>query len=211
MRLNKYIKYSLLLVVIALLAYKSVYFKKLSEVKASTSEKFDAIAFTKKLWDEKLPVKLDSAIELTTLIKAITADPNAAFEKYTNAMAVGNYRYAMVKATAEVVQVSEDDLSLQLPYADSLLNIKVATEFVYGNAIRDASQLLQVKDFSNTTDLSNISEELNNTVRTDVLGPFKKAVKKGDKLVVTGAIEINKAHINWNEPEIIPVRLQIKN
>jgi predicted lipoprotein len=208
---NKYIKYSLLLVVFALLAYKSVYFKKLSAVKKITNEKFDAVAFAKKLWDEKLPAKIENAIELTILIKAIAADPNIAFEKYSNAMAVGNYRYAMVKADAKVVQVNEDDLWLQLPFADSLLNVKVATEFVYGNAIRDASNLLQVKDFPNTADLSSISEELNRTVRTEVLAPFKKIVKKGDTIIVTGAIEINKAHINWSEPEIIPVRLQIKN
>lgn len=196
---------------VALLAYKSVYFKKLSEVKNNATEKFDAVAFTKKLWDEKLPAKLDSAIELTVLIKAIAVDPNAAFERYSNAMAVGNYRYAMVKTTAEVVQVNEDDLLLKVPFADSLLAVKVATEFVYGNAIRDASKLLQVKDFPNTTDLTSISEELNKTARTVVLIPFKKVVKKGDQVTVTGAIEINKAHINWNELEIIPVRLQIKN
>ena len=145
--MKKYIKYSLLLVVFALLAYKSIYLKKLSEVKSNTTEKFDATAFTKKLWEEKLPAKLDSAIELTTLIKAIAADPNTSFEKYTNTMAVGNYRYAMVKAEAKVIQVNDDDLLLQLPFADSLLSVKVATEFVYGNAIRDASKLLQVKDF----------------------------------------------------------------
>jgi predicted lipoprotein len=209
--LNKYIKYSLLLAAFALLAYKSVYFKKLSEVKSNTTEKFNAAAFTKKLWDEKLPAQLDSAVELTGLIKAVAADANAAFEKYTNAMAVGNYRYTMVKTDAEVLQVNEDDVLIQLPFADSLLKIKVATEFVYGNAIRDASKLLQVKDFPITTDLNSISEELNKMVRTDVLIPFKKAVEKGDKVAVTGAIEINKAHINWSEPEIIPVRLQIKN
>ena len=44
-----------------------------------------------------------------------------------------------------------------------------------------------------------------------MLVPFKNAVKKGDTIIVTGAIEINKAHINFSEPEIIPVRLQIKN
>jgi predicted lipoprotein len=199
------------LVVFALLAYKSVYFKKLSDVKNKATSKFDAAAFAKKLWDEKLPAKLDSAIELTTLIKAIAADPNTSFEKYTNTMAVGNYRYAMVKAEGKVMQVNEDDLLLQLPFSDSLLNVKIATEFVYGNAIRDASKLLEVKDFSNTTDLSSISEALNRTVRTEVLIPFKKAVQKGDTIIVTGAIEINKAYINWSEPEIIPVRLQIKN
>jgi predicted lipoprotein len=117
----------------------------------------------------------------------------------------------MVKAAGEVIAVNEDDLVLQLPFADSMLKVRVATEFIYGNAIRDASNLVEVKSFPNTTDLSSISEELNKTVRIVVLGPFKKTVKAGDNISVTGAIEINKAHINWAEPEIIPVRLQIIN
>ena len=37
--MNKYIKYILLIAVIALLGYKSVYFKKLSEVKKKTDRK----------------------------------------------------------------------------------------------------------------------------------------------------------------------------
>jgi predicted lipoprotein len=200
-----------LLAVIAFLAYNSVYIKKLSDVKGNAIEKFDAGSFTQKLWDEKLPAKMDSAIELTTLITAIATQPQDAFNKYTNALAIGNYRYAMVKTTGVVVEVNEDDLLLQVPVDDSMLKLRVATEFIYGNAIRDASNLVEVKNFPNTTDLSRISEELNKTVRAVVLVPFKKAVKKGDKIAITGAIEINKAHINWSEPEIIPVRLQIIN
>jgi hypothetical protein len=127
MIVSKYIKYTLLLVVVALLAYKSVYFKKLSEVKRNTTGSLMPLCFTKKLWDEKLPPKLDSAIELTTLIKAISADPNAAFETYTNAMAVGNYRYAMVKTTGKVVQVNEDDFSA------SITLCRLFTEYKSGN------------------------------------------------------------------------------
>ena len=209
--MNIYIKYVVLLAIIALLAYNSVYFKKLSEVTANTASKFDAGSFTKKLWDEKLPAKMDSAVELTTLITAIATQPQDAFNKYTNALAIGNYRYAMVKAEGEVVELNEDDLLLQIPFADSMLKVRIATEFIYGNAIRDASGLVEVKSFPNTTDLSSISEELNKTVRTTVLVPIKKTLKKGDSIAVTGAIEINKAHINWTEPEIIPVRLQIIN
>lgn len=209
--MNKYIKYSLLLAVILLLAYNSVYFKKLSEVKAVAPDKFDAGSFTKKLWDEKLPARLDSAVDLAALITAIEAQPQDALNKYTNALAIGNYRYAMVKTAGEVVELNEDDLLLQLPFSDSLLKVRIATEFIYGNAVRDASGLVEVRSFPNTTDLSGISEELNRTVKKTVLAPFKKLVKKGDKVAVTGAIEINKAHINWTEPEIIPVRLQIIN
>ena len=207
--MNKYIKYLLLIVVIGLVAYKSVYVKKLSEMKIGADEKFDALAFSKKLWDEKLPVKLDSAIGLTTLITLTGTYFGDLSSKYTNALAIGNYRYALIKAEGIVSGINEDDITMQIKLDDSLMTVRLATEFIYGNAIRDASGLVDVKDFPNTMDLNNISEELNKIVRKKVLPSFKTIVKKGDKVLVTGAIEMHKEHIKWNELEIIPVRLQI--
>ena len=207
--MNRYIKYLLLVVVIVLVAYKSVYIKKLSSIKVTTDEKFDAIAFSKKLWDEKLPARLDNAVELIAFIKATQANSADAFSKYTNALGIGNYCYALVKVEGTVTDVGEDDIAVQIKIDDSLMTGKLATEFIYGNAIRDASGLVDVKDFPNTMDLNNISEELNKMVRQTVLPPFKTTVKKGDKLLVTGAIEIHKEHIKWNDLEIIPVQLQI--
>jgi predicted lipoprotein len=207
--MNRYIKYLLLVIVIGLVAYKSVYIEKLGNMKVATAEKFDAVAFSKRLWEEKLPARIDSAIELTTFIKATQANPADAFSKYTNALGIGNYRYALVKVKGVVTDVKEDDVTLQIEIGDSLMTAKLATEFIYGNAIRDASGLVDVKDFPNTMDLNNISEELNKMVRQTVLPPFKTTVKKGDKVHVTGAIEIHQEHIKWNELEIIPVQLQI--
>ena len=207
--MNRYVKYLLLIVVIGLVAYKSVYVKKLSGMKVATDEKFDAFAFSKKLWEEKLPAKLDSSVELTKFIKVAQANPPDAFSKYTNALGIGNYRYALIKAEGIVTDIREDDITLQVKLGDSLMTAKLATEFIYGNAIRDASGLVDVKDFPKTMDLNNISEELNKVVRKSLLPPFKAAVKKGDKVLVTGAIEIHKEHIKWNELEIIPVQLQI--
>jgi len=207
--MNRYIKYLLLIVAIGLVAYKSVYVKKLSTIKVVTNEKFDAVSFSKNLWEEKLPAKLDSAVELVTFIKTTRANPADAFSKYTNALGIGNYRYALVKTEGTVTDVNEDDITLQIKMGDSLMTAKLATEFIYGNAIRDASGLVDVKNFPNTMDLNNISEELNKMVRKTILPPFKTAVKKGDKLIVSGAIEIHKEHIKWNELEIIPVQLQI--
>jgi len=207
--MNKYVKYLLLIVVIGLVAYKSVYVKKLSEIKAVIDEKFDAVAFSKKLWEEKLPTKLGSAVELATFIKTTQSNPADAFSKYTNALGIGNYRYALIKTEGIVTNINDDDIALQTKMGDSLMTVKLATEFIYGNAIRDASGLVDVKDFPNTMDLNNISEELNKMVRKTVLPLFKAAVKKGDKVIVTGAIEIHKEHVKWSELEIIPVQLQI--
>jgi predicted lipoprotein len=208
--MNKYIKYGLLLGVIALLGYKSVYFEKLSTRKKTDTGKFDAVAFSKKLWTEQMPAKLDSAIALNVLMSEIAKSPADAFNKYTNALAVGNYRYALVKTEGVVTEVKEDEVLLDVTAADSVLHISVATEFVYGNAIRDASGLMQVKDYPNTADLSSISEALNKIIRTEVLPSFKTAVKKGNNISVVAAVELNREHIHWQGLELLPMRITIK-
>jgi len=180
-----------------------------SLVNKTAGQKFDAAAFSKKLWDEKLPARLDNAIELTSLIHTIEINPVDAFAKYSNAMDIGNYRYSLVKVTGTAAVINENEIIMQVNHADSLMIVKLATEYIYGNAIRDASALVDIKDFTNTTDLNSISEELNKTVRTTVLPPFKKNIKQGNKIEVTGAIEMNKEHIKLNELELIPVRVKI--
>ncbi len=210
-RKNKAIRTIILLALAAFLLYQSIYIRKLSDVKSNVAAKLDTGAFAKKLWDEKFPAKLDGAISLDNLVEAVSADPDFAFEEFTNALAIGNYRYALVKLDGVVKEVREDECLIATTVADSMLMVKVATEFIFGNALRDASALIAVKDYPNSDDLNGISESLNKIVRTNVIPPFKQSVKNGDKVAIVGAIEINKEHIHWQGSEIIPVRLQITN
>jgi predicted lipoprotein len=209
--MKKIVKYIFILLVIGLVAYKSIYFEKLSERKRPADQDFDATAYAKQIWNEKLPARLDSAIELISLVKLIERNPNDAFAKYSNAIGIGNYRYSLVKVTGIASIINEDDIVMQVNHAsaDSLMIINLATEYIYGNSIRDASGLLDIKDFTNTADLNNISEALNKMVRSTVLPAFKKQVKQGDKLEITGAVEFNKEHISFNYLELIPVRIKI--
>lgn len=207
--MKKTIKYLLLIAVVGLLGYKSVYFKKLSTLKSTAAAKFDAPAFVKKIWTEKMPAKMDSAVDLVVFMNAVAANKDEAFKKYSNALGIGNYRYALIKTTATVLAVNEDELLIQVSVADSLMNAVLATEYIYGNAIRDASALIDVKDYPNSTDLSSISEEMNKIIRSTVLPSFKSNVKKGDKVNITAAIELNMEHIKWTGMELLPVRLQI--
>ena len=204
------IKYVLLLVVIALVGYKSVYLKKLSTMGVSGDEKFDAVAYTNKLWNEKLPAKLDSAVGLSILTGEIQRDPEKAFQQYSHAMAIGNYRYSIVRFEGRVDSVLEDEIILEQYPDDTLVFVHLNTEFIYGNAVRDASNLVDIRDFTNNTDLNNISEAFNKKVRTEILPAFKKQVKVGDMVEVTGAMKFNKAHPDVKYLEILPVRLKIK-
>ena len=207
--MNKNIKYGLLIVVVALLAYKSLYFEKLSTRITTVSDEFDATTFSKKLWNEKMSAKIDSSVQLSVLIDAISTNSENAVNKYTNALAIGNYRYALVKLDATVTDVKEDEVMLSTGHNDSVITVNLATEFIYGNAVRDASGLVQVKDFPNTGHLNEISEALNKIIRTTVLPSFKTEVKKSDRINLVAAVELNKEHIHWHGIELLPVRVQI--
>jgi predicted lipoprotein len=200
--------YILLVVIAGFTLYKSVYIKKRGAVENSVQDKFDAAGFSAGLWNKQLPAKLDSAVELTTLIRALEANPAEGLSKYSNALAIGNYRYCLVRLQGTVAAINEDDMTLQMPYADSLLKIKLVTEYVYGNAIRDASKLVDIKDISDPAALNDISAALNKQVRTNVLPAFKQQVKRGQEVEVAGAIEINKEHIRFNALELVPVRIK---
>ena len=207
--MNKLFKYSLLILAIVLVAYKSVYVEKLSVHNGKTRQKFDPVSFSKKLWLEQLPAKMDSAVALTNLIGAVAKEKEIALQEYTRALAIGNYRYALVKANLQVITVNEDEVLASLSAGDSTIQVKLATEFIYGNAVRDASGLVRVEDFPNTSDLNGISEELNRIVRTEVLPAVKGKLKTGDKLEVVAALELNKEHIHWQGIELYPVRIQL--
>ncbi|HEX6431224.1 MAG TPA: DUF2291 domain-containing protein [Niastella sp.] len=212
---RKIAKYLLLVIIIGLLAYNSVYIRKLSDVQAKEPVAFNATSFAEQLWVLKLPARLDSAITLDALQAALKANASLAFDTYFNTMSIGNIRYGLVKVSGKVLSVNEDDIILLAGVSGNTQTIKIATEYIYGNAIRDASRLVDIRNFVNTTDLNNISEALNKKVRTTVLPAFKSAVKKADSISCTGAIELNLAHIersrnySLNDLEIIPVQCKI--
>jgi predicted lipoprotein len=212
---RKIAKYLLLVIIIGLLAYNSVYIKKLSEVQAKEPVAFNAASFAEQLWVLKLPARIDSAITLDALQAALKANEALAFDTYFNSMSIGNIRYGLVKVSGKVLSVNEDDIVLLTGAGDNTQTVTIATEYIYGNAIRDASKLVDIKDFVNTTDLSSISEALNKKVRTVVLPAFKSAVKKADSVICTGAVELNQEHIersrnySLKDLEIIPVQCKI--
>ena len=197
----------LLLVIIALLGYNSVYIKKLSDVNAAKGEKFDAAAYVDKLWNGALQGKLDSAVDISVLRKDLKAGDDKSFTTYTNALAIGNYRYALVKGTAIVNEIREDDVAIVIQ-SDPAFKATLATEFVYGNALRDASGLIDLQAFPTTNDLIAVSEALNQMVRQKVVPAVKPLLKPGKKIEFTGAIELNKEHLHFDDIEIIPVRIK---
>ena len=97
---------------------------------------------------------------------------------------------AWSKQQASWLQINEDEITLQVNHADSLLIVKIWPLNMYmAMPSRDASALVDIKDFTNTTDLNSISEELNKTsTHIQCCLHLNKQVKQGDKIEVTGLL-----------------------
>ena len=206
---TKRIRNIILLLVILFLAYNSVYFKKLDEVKSVAVNTFDARKYAQTFWKDKLTPGLNRAIELSTLLHMLKATPPEAFDKYSHALGIGNIRFFLVKGEGEIIATNENDVSVLIKSDSLQVPVKIITEYVFGNAVRDGSGLIDINEFTNMTDFNGISEELNAIVRQKVLPAFKAGAKKGRRVQFKGAIELNREHLKLEDIEVIPIETKM--
>jgi len=205
------LKYTILIITLLVVAYNSVYFKKLDEVKANSSKEFDAKSYATKYFNTKLMPALNKAVEINQLITLIQKEKDKTFDKYSHALGIGNIRFFLVKGEGEITAINESDVSVLAKTDSSERKVLIETEFVFGNAIRDAAGLIDINEFKNTMDFNNVSAELNKIVRSKILPPFKANARKGDTVQFFGAIELNREYPDIEKIEIIPISLKISN
>ena len=202
------IKYIALFLLVAVVAYNSVYFKKLDEVKAGNTS-FNAAKYAKEFWAKKLTPALGKAIETGQLLSVLKTDKDKAFKDYSHALGIGNIKYFLVKGRGIVQSVDENQVVVNVESDFEKPEVFIATEYVFGNAVRDASGTIDINEFANSMDFNNVSAEINKVIREQIIPSFRSKVKKGDRVEFSGAVELNKEHLSMNAMEIVPVSLKI--
>ena len=177
-----------IIIIISLLGYNSVYFKKLSELNNYATKKFDFTKYTDSLYHQGI-LKNDTIVNLDALLSELITNKEAAFNKYGNKMSIGNSAYFMVKISGEIAAKTNEGFTLK---TDNGQKYSIDTKFIFGNAIRDASKLVKLTDFKTNTEFNQISESLNKLVREDVLPKKLKDINVGDKIIGKGVISQSK-------------------
>lgn len=202
--MNKSVRYLLAVAAIALVGYNSVYIKKLDEVKKGASSAFDAGQYADNFWKEKLiPALPEKAVDLTSLLNDVNANPEKTFKAHAHALGIGNIGFFLVKGAGKVSEVGPDDIALTLTGGQT---VRLATEYIYSNAVRDASGLILITEFENTGDLNNVAKALNEKVRAGTVPLLKQHAKVGATIRFIGAVELNKAHLHTDKLTIIPIQ-----
>lgn len=204
------LKYFIAAAGLLFLGYHSVYIKKLSEVrKAELGTETDMDAYTRDFWDNKLPSSIEKAVDINELVALIKTDPEKAFGEHAHALGIGNLQYFMVKGEGQITGISDNGVELLIRAGDGNSKLRIETELVYGNSVRDASGLLNMNAFKNTSEFNEVSAGINKIIRKEVLPPFKQRAKEGDVVRFTGAVELNSKFLKLDDLEVTPVQLHI--
>ncbi len=182
--MKKVLKYTVAVAIAAFLLHSGVYFEDLSKVRQLRQQKaFDPAKYARDFWDNQLAGVLDRAVDVEELIELFNTNMAEAVKRYGKAPGVSRVYAYLLTGEGKIVAVGEDgfQVSVREP-ADNPDLFIAAGLYIPGNAVRDASGLVDVSKFSDTMKFNEISGEINKIVVKEVIKPF---MDQGSKVSTT--------------------------
>ncbi len=196
---------------IAFLLYNSVYFDKLDEKQARhQAQLFDAVTYARDFWDNRLPTILNDAVDIQMLLVLLQSDLEKAISQYGKQLGIGTTFYFLIKGRGRIVSIEDDQILVDTETLGSPNTLSFNTDFVFGNAIRDASGLVNVSQFTSTMEFNMVSGEINKIVLREVVKPFLEKVTEGDMVTFVGGCQLDQDDPDLSPLSFIPIRLDIQ-
>ncbi len=207
--MRKPVKIVLIAVSVLAVIFFSLKIEYLEEYKSkNTVEVFDAAKYAEHFWKEDLPKLKEKATDAESFILLLNDNPDEAFKKYGNVVGISKTYYFLLKGKGKISLVEDEYFVVDISENQS---IQVATEFIFGNAVRDGSGKISIDEFLNMTDFNNVSVALNKLVKANVVKKLKSRAGVGKSVEFVGAAEISMENIETDKIRIIPVIAQIRN
>lgn len=191
--MKKVCKYTVAAAIIAFLVYHSIYFENLKDIKEQRRRgTFNAAEYARDFWDNQLFSVLDKAIDVKELIELFNTNMNQAIKRYGKAPGVSRTYAYLIKGNGKILTIAEDFLEVSIREPQTNPDIKITSGFyIPGNAVRDASGLIDVSEFSDTMKFNEISGEINKILVKEVIRPFlEKKPKVGKTIRFFGATQV---------------------
>ena len=191
--MKKVCKYPIAAAIIAFMVYLSIYFEDLEDIKEQRRRgTFNAAEYARDFWDDQLFSVLDKAVDAEELIELFNTNMNEAIRKYGKAPGISRIYAYLIRGNGKILTIGEDFLQVSIREPQTNPDIKITTGFyIPGNAVRDASGLIDVSEFSDTMKFNEISGEINKIVVKEVIKPFlDKKPKVGKTMRFFGATQV---------------------
>ena len=168
-------KHLVYIIGVALLALvgRSLEFRRLDDKRAEERiARFSPAEYARDFWDNRLPTALGSPLAADELIRLFNTDMRAAIAK-GRTLGQSRVHAYLLAGRGRIVAVQKEGLLVSALADDPNPQILLCTgAYIAGNAVRDASGLIDVSAFSDTMKFNRISAEVNRIVVQEVIAPF---------------------------------------
>jgi predicted lipoprotein len=205
--MKKSIRYILGTAAVLLVVFLSLDIQKLDAyLAAQPPVTFDADEYARVVWEKKMPGVIRDAPDILTVLDLLQSNPEQAFDRMGRELGISGTRYFMVKGEGIIDSVEEESLRIQL---DQDVRIELATGFIFGNAIRDGSGVVDIDEFVNMTDFNMVSIALNRRVKEEVVPRLVRSARPDVSLEFAGAFEMREDQPYIHSIRIIPVFVKL--
>lgn len=170
---------------------------------------FDAAAFAKSFWNDRLVPSLNQAPDAATVLQAFQEDPGQAREKFGRKVGMSRSRFIVVRGSGTIVELDKKGVGVALENGTSDADVKLLTGLLFGNTVRDATALLDPSSFANSQHFNEISTELNRIVEDRVIPKLKEKAATGQHVRFTGCAEIPDEERDIKPLPLVPLYVGI--
>jgi predicted lipoprotein len=163
-------------------------------------------------WPSKIvPTIHDKAVDVTTVAAALAKDPAAAGKQYGHQAGTGSPYAFMVKGEGTVTKIDTSvptgPMTVEVPQAGGKpLTLTIATgPVIAGTAIRDAVGFIAFGDFTNQIQYADVANQINATVKTEVIAKADLNDATGRKVTFYGAFSA----LAPGQIFLVPTELQV--
>jgi predicted lipoprotein len=174
--------------------------------------KFDAVSYVADIWSSRVvPTVHDKAVDAPTLLDELKSDPTGAQQKYGRQAATGGPYSYLIKGTGTVTKVSDaptGPVTVEIDTPTGKQEITIATgPVIAGTALRDAVGFIDFSQFTNQLDYADVATQLNEKVKSDVVGKVDKANLVGKQITFAGAMTA----LGTNASLVVPTELTVQS
>jgi len=171
---------------------------------------FDAPAFAANFWTNRLIPALGRAADATRVLDALARDPRHAREQFGRSVGLSSSCYFFLRGAGTVVSAGAKGVGLALTNSAPEPDVRLLTGLLFGNAVRDATGLLDPGQFANSQHFNDLATELNRIVETRVLPQLREQALPGRRLRFVGCVELDEGAEVSRPLAIVPVQVSVE-
>lgn len=161
-----------------------------------------------RFWDTKLTAAQLHPTDWLVLIKALQGDPVQAGQAYGRRPAIGGSSYYLVSGEGRVVSIDSRGLWLGAPALGDW-RVLLQTGPIFGSALRDATGLLELEDFS-SFDFNELGAQLNRLSEARVGSMLRKNTQLGTQLEFVAAARLDPVSGDAHTLLLAPIKVSLE-